>query len=263
MPTILDKIIVEKKNEVLRLKNVTLQQTLEPEKKPSLFEILKNTDSLQIIAEIKRASPSKGIINHIIDPVDQVIQYEKAGAACISVLTDTPFFKGTFNDLKEVTQAVHIPVLCKDFIIDKIQIDYAKAHGASVILLIVAALDKETLSTLYEYAVDQDLEVLVEVHDEDELKTALEIDAKIIGINNRDLKTFEVDLQHTACIAKEFPFNENRVLISESGIKHKKDANFVAKLGASAVLVGETLMRSGNIETTLQSLQVPKGVVSR
>ena len=260
MTTILDNIIAEKENEIQRLKALSFQQSFEPEKKPSLFEMLKGANQLQIISEIKRASPSKGIINVGVNPVEQALQYEKAGAACISVLTDTPFFKGTFEDLKEVTQVVQIPVLCKDFIIDEVQIDYAKANGASVILLIAAALSKVRLSSLYQYASEQELEILVEVHDEQELQKALELDAKIIGINNRNLKTFEVDLQHTAAIAKHFPFHEDRVLISESGIQSLDDANFVSDLGASAILVGETLMRSGDIKTTLQSLKVQKGV---
>ncbi|MGM9967944.1 indole-3-glycerol phosphate synthase TrpC [Rummeliibacillus sp. TYF005] len=258
MTTILDKIIAEKRNEVLRLKKESTQLSFEVSKKPSLFEKLKNAKNLQIISEIKRSSPSKGVINSTVNPVHQALDYEKAGAACISVLTDQPFFNGSFNDLKNVTQIVKIPVLCKDFIIDEVQIDFAKAHGASVILLIVAALSKEDLSKLYHYATDQGLEVLVEVHDEEELKVALEIDAKLIGINNRNLKTFEVDLKHTERVAKLFPFHEDRVLISESGIKDSTDAKFVAEIGASAVLVGETLMRSGDIETTLHSLQVPK-----
>lgn len=261
MTTILDKIIAEKRTEVLRLKRESTQLSFEVSKKPSLFEKLKNSKNLQIISEIKRSSPSKGIINSSVNPANQALQYAKAGAACISVLTDTPFFNGNFQDLKDVTQIVEIPVLCKDFIIDKVQIDFAKAHGASVILLIVAALSKKELSNLYQYATDQGLEILVEVHDEEELKVALEIDAKLIGINNRNLKTFEVDLRNTEKVAKSFPFHENRVLISESGIKDSNDAKFVAGIGASAVLVGETLMRSGDIESTLHSLQVPKGVV--
>lgn len=261
MTTILDKIIAEKRNEVLRLKKESTQLSFEVSKKPSLFEKLKNSKNLQIISEIKRSSPSKGIINSSVNPANQASQYAKAGAACISVLTDQPFFNGSFNDLKDVTQIVEIPVLCKDFIIDEVQIDFAKAHGASVILLIVAALSKAELSKLYQYATNQGLEILVEVHDEEELKVALEIDAKLIGINNRNLKTFEVDLRHTEKVAKLFPFHENRVLISESGIKDSNDAKFVAEFGASAVLVGETLMRSGDIEGTLHSLQVPKGSV--
>lgn len=263
MTTILDTILAEKKNEVERLKEQTISPKNDLKKRPSLFDKLKNSTHLQIISEIKRASPSKGIINNEVIPVKQALQYEKAGAACISVLTDTPFFKGTFNDLRDVTEAVEIPVLCKDFIIDEIQIDYAKANGASVVLLIVAALPFDRLAVLYQYATNQGLEVLVEVHDEKELQIALDIDAKIIGINNRNLKTFKVDLQHTEIITKHFPFDENHVLISESGIKTTDDAKFVASLGASAILVGETLMRSGNIESTLQSLQVAKDVVAR
>lgn len=262
MTTILDTIIEKKREEVQRLKKENLLQQSEEKIRPSLYEKLKSAKTLQVISEIKRASPSKGIINNGVNPVKQALLYEKAGAACISVLTDTPFFKGTFEDLKNVTDAVQIPVLCKDFIIDEIQIDYAKFHGASVILLIVAALSKEKLASLYQYATSKNLDVLVEVHDDKELQTALEIDAKIIGINNRDLKTFQVDLQHTATIAKKFPFQEERVLISESGMKTVEDAKFVATCGVSAILVGETLMRSNDVETTLTALQVPKGVVA-
>jgi len=262
MTTILEKIIAEKENEIQRLKALTLQQSFAPEKRSSLFEKLKGSNQLQIISEIKRASPSKGIINNGVKPGDQAVQYEKAGAACISVLTDTPFFKGTFKDLKEVTQAVQIPVLCKDFIIDEIQIDYAKANGASIILLIVVALSKAKLYSLYQYACEQGLEILVEVHDAHELQIALDIDAKIIGINNRNLKTFEVNLQQTETIAKYFPFHENRVLISESGIQSSDDAKFVAGFGVSAILVGESLMRSGDIKATLHSFQIQKDVIN-
>ena len=123
------------------------------------------SDRLQVISEIKRASPSKGLIAEGVNPADQAIQYAEAGAACISVLTDTPFFQGTFDDLAEVARTVSIPILCKDFVIHPIQIDYAKYAGASVVLLIVAALDQEKLTAIYKYAVSKGLEVLVEVHD--------------------------------------------------------------------------------------------------
>ena len=198
-----------------------------------------------------------------INPADQASQYAEAGAACISVLTDTPFFQGTFDDLAEVARTVSIPILCKDFIIHPIQIDYAKHAGASVVLLIVAALELEKLSSLYKYAVSKGLEVLVEVHDSVELDLALQLDAKLIGVNNRDLRTFDVDLSRTAEIAAIFPFEEERVLISESGIWDSTNAIKVANYGASAVLVGESLMRSGEVGNTLHSLQVKREVITK
>lgn len=225
-------------------------------KRPSLFEKLLETDRLQVIAEMKRASPSKGMIKEGADPVAQAKAYEKSGAACISVLTDTTFFKGSFQDLSDVAHAVETPLLCKDFVVHPVQIDRAKAAGASVVLLIVAALDDEQLAELHTYALSLGLEVLVEVHDVHELTRALQIDATLIGVNNRDLKTFEVDLKRSEEVAAAFPFHDKRVLISESGLAGGKDAERVAEVGASAVLVGESLMRSGSVEEAIQAMQV-------
>lgn len=260
--TILDKILQQKHHEVRQL---LTQQTVQQENRPSrpsLFDKLYQSEHLQVIAEMKRASPSKGLIAEGADPVAQAVIYEQAGAACISVLTDAHFFKGSFDDLAAVANAVSIPLLCKDFMIHSAQIDRAKSAGASVILLIVAALPDKELSALYAYAVAAGLEVLVEVHDEAELERALALDAKLIGVNNRDLRTFEVDLQRTEEIAALFPFHEERVLISESGIWQAEDALRVSKTGASAVLVGESLMRSDSVAEAIQSLQVTtQGVV--
>ena len=260
--TILDKILQQKHHEVRQL---LTQQTVQQENRPSrpsLFDKLYQSKHLQVIAEMKRASPSKGLIAEGADPVAQAVIYEQAGVACISVLTDAHFFKGSFDDLAAVANVVSTPLLCKDFMIHSAQIDRAKNAGASVILLIVAALTDEELSSLYEYAVAAGLEVLVEVHDEVELKRALALDAKLIGVNNRNLRTFEVDLQRTEEIAALFPFHEERVLISESGIWQAEDALRVSKVGASAVLVGESLMRSDSVAAAILSLQVAtQGVV--
>lgn len=253
--TILDQIIDHKKTELPALKANAPQFETTVKKRPSLYETLIHANHLQVISEMKRASPSKGDIATHIDPVTQATQYEKAGAACISVLTETKYFKGCYADLNAVANAVNIPVLCKDFIIDEVQIDYAKAAGASVILLIVAALTDEVLARLHRYATANELEVLVEVHDLQELDRALAIDARIIGVNNRNLKTFEVDLKQTETIARAF--NRNDIaFISESGIWNEQDAALVASYGAKAVLVGESLMRSGNVVADLQSLQI-------
>lgn len=255
--TILDEILVEKRREVQNMlaEQDVLQVTHSP--RPSLFNRLYKTENMQVIAEMKRASPSKGLIAEGADPVAQAISYYNAGAACISVLTDSHFFKGSFEDLAAVGDNVPIPLLCKDFIIHPVQIDRAKGAGASVILLIVAALTDDELNNLHAYALASGLEVLVEVHDGLELKRAIAIDAKLIGVNNRDLRTFKVDLKRTEEIAALFPFDEERVLISESGIWESEDALLVADAGASAVLVGESLMRSGAVATAIQSLQVP------
>lgn len=258
--TILDRIIKEKEREVQILLQNPPKKIKVPTNRPSLFDTLYQNKRLQVIAEMKRASPSKGVINEGANPVEQATIYEQAGAACISVLTDSSFFKGSFEDLKEVSKAVGLPLLCKDFIIHEVQIDQAKASGASVILLIVAALEEGQLQTLYKYAKREKLEILVEVHNIDELQQALKLDAKLIGVNNRDLKTFEVDLARTTEIADIFPFHEKRVLISESGMQTSQDADIVANHGASAILVGETLMQSGDVAQTLASFKVKKGV---
>jgi len=260
---ILTKIIEQKKIEVADLlAQPDLLTNFSESKRASLFTTLKTADTLQVIAEMKRASPSKGLIAEGANPVKQAKIYAQAGAAAISVLTDKTFFKGSFDDLAAVANAVQTPLLCKDFMIDRVQIRYAKAAGASIILLIVAALDDATLQDLYHFASSLGLEVLVEVHDTVELERALAVGAKLIGVNNRDLRTFEVDLARTKEIAQAFPFGEQRVLISESGIWNNEDAKKVATMGASAVLVGESLMRSGDAGIALQQLQVPRAGAS-
>lgn len=257
--TILDDILCVKRLEVKQLlmeEHIVSRETISS--RPSLFHLLRASSKLEVIAEMKRASPSKGMIASETDPVEQAKIYEKAGAACISVLTDETFFKGSMSDLEAVANVVKTPLLCKDFIIHEVQIDRAKRAGASVILLIVAALEDEQLLRLHRYAASSGLEVLVEVHDVNELERALVIDAKIIGVNNRDLRTFTVDLTKTEEVAKRFPFHEDRVFISESGIRNSVDAKRVGAAGAAAVLVGETLMRSMDAEAAITSLQIVK-----
>lgn len=253
--TILDKIIEQKKTELPGLLATAPSFSTIEKVRPSLYETLIQSNSLQVISEMKRASPSKGDIATHVDPVEQALQYEEAGAACISVLTEQAFFKGSYADLNAVANAVNIPVLCKDFIIHEVQIDYAKAAGASVILLIVAALTDEQLKALHSYATGLQLEVLVEVHDVEELQRALLLDAKIIGVNNRNLKTFEVSLATTAEIAEHFS-SSSIAFISESGIFNSEDAQIVANAGAKGILVGEALMRSGDVKNSLKTLQI-------
>ncbi|PPA71820.1 indole-3-glycerol phosphate synthase TrpC [Jeotgalibacillus proteolyticus] len=257
--TILDKILKQKALEVEDIKrDPSLLLTKEGEKteKVTLKDSLDLRTRLGVIAEIKRASPSKGIINEGIDPVKQARLYESNGASAISVLTDEQFFKGSMEDLTNVANAVSVPVLCKDFIIDGIQIERAQKAGASIILLIVAALEQEALTALFNKAKELGLEVLVEVHDEDELTRALNLGAELIGVNNRNLKTFEVDLEISKRLAAQMPLNEIH-FISESGILTEKEAKIASDSGASGVLVGEVLMKSDDAGGLLHSLQVP------
>ncbi|MFS0776527.1 indole-3-glycerol phosphate synthase TrpC [Neobacillus sp. 3P2-tot-E-2] len=255
METILDRIINEKQKEVLKLRAGDLIK-VEAKPKRSFIRKLQNADEIAIISEFKRASPSKGLINNGVEPADQAARYEKAGASAVSVLTDSAFFKGSFADLRAVREAVDLPILCKDFIIDSIQIDQAAAHGADIILLIVAALNETTLEQLYQYARSLDLEVLVEVHNQEELEKALKIGAKLIGVNNRDLKTFNVSLDVTESLAKSIK-DSGAFLISESGIHHREDVERVRSAGANGILVGEALMKSPDLAKSFQDFRLP------
>ncbi|HLS60006.1 MAG TPA: indole-3-glycerol phosphate synthase TrpC [Virgibacillus sp.] len=253
--TILNKIIKEKENEVAILKGKKFTSNISGEIIP-FSEKISGSTKMNIIAEIKRSSPSKGAIQMEVDPVTQAKEYERLGASAISVLTDSPFFNGSMQDLIAVREAVSLPILCKDFMIDPIQIDQAKAAGATIILLIAAALDHQALTSMYKYAQSLDLEVLVEVHDEDEMERALNLEATMIGINNRNLKTFEVDLETTAELAS-MVYDPETVVVSESGIRTREDVIGVEKAGAQVVLIGETLMRSTNLPKTFGDLQIP------
>lgn len=253
--TILDKIIAEKKKEVIQLKSQPIEQKEYP-KIETFYNRVKAKDTMAVIAEIKRASPSKGMINADVDPIKQAKLYADNGASAISVLTDTPFFKGSMDDLRAVRDMVDVPILCKDFIIDPVQIDAAKAAGANIILLIATALDDARLKQLYDYAISLDLEVLCEVHNEAEIERVLLLDPKIIGVNNRNLKTFDVDLAHTLQLAKKLTSPET-ILISESGIETRQDVEKVAQVQTEVILVGETLMRAESVATTLQDFQIP------
>ncbi|MCM3112309.1 indole-3-glycerol phosphate synthase TrpC [Lederbergia lenta] len=255
--TILDRILAQKEIEVRELKAIYNAHKVETvQERPSLYDNFQQTEKINVIAEVKRASPSKGAINENVDPISQAKQYEQAGAGAISVLTDVTFFKGSMADLSAVAKTVKVPLLCKDFMIDRIQIDVAKDHGASVILLIAAAMSEDRLKDLYDYARALNLDVLFEVHNEQEAETALKICARIVGINNRNLKTFDVDLGVTERVASMLK-GENILLVSESGIRTRADVEQVEAAGAKAILVGETLMRSDNIAETMSDIRVP------
>lgn len=255
--TILADILNQKEKEIELLKQQALRESpLETKPAAKIAQSFHNTQQMNIIAEIKRASPSKGEIDSGVDPVKQAKLYEACGASAISILTDETFFKGSMDDLRAVHQVVDVPILCKDFIIDPVQIDHAKAAGASIILLIVAAMPTATLKELYKYATQQGLEVLCEVHNQPEMQTAIDLGATIIGINNRNLKTFDVHLPTTEQLASMVT-NPNTILISESGIKSHEDVSQIAKYRVNGILVGETLMRSNSLPELFKNFKVP------
>lgn len=208
---------------------------------------------INIIAEIKRASPSKGVINDKIDVAETAKSYEKGGACAISVLTEEDRFGGSLEDLKTARNAVNLPILRKDFVFDELQIYEAAEAGADVILLIVAMLDDEVLQKLHHLAEKiLGLDVLVEVHTLEELERAEKIGAKIIGINNRDLHSFKVSLEVSRQLIKSAP--KDALMVAESGISTRKEIDELRELGFSGFLIGETLMRSGNVAEELGKL---------
>lgn len=223
--------------------------------------------AIALIAEVKKASPSAGVICQDFDPVRIARKYEAAGAACLSVLTDEKFFQGSLDDLRQIRAAVKLPLLRKDFIIDERQILEAIEWGADAILLIVAILDDARLRRFHSLASGAGLAALVEVHDEAELARALAAGAALIGVNNRDLKTFKVDLGTTERLAATMKDRRLKrtdgstplppLLVAESGIHTRKDVERLAQCGASAILVGESLMKNGDIPGKVRELIGP------
>jgi indole-3-glycerol phosphate synthase len=210
------------------------------------------SSEMSIIAEVKRSSPSKGKLAAIADPAGLAEQYENAGAPVISVLTEQRRFGGSLADLDAVRSRVNIPILRKDFMVDEYQFFEARAHGADVVLLIVAALSQSQLNDFHQLAEGLGMRALVEVHTNDELERALEISPTIIGVNSRNLKTLEVDAQ---CFAELIPrIPRDVVRVAESGISTRKDVEFAQSNGATAILVGEALVRAGDPALAMQEL---------
>ena len=205
-----------------------------------------------VIAEIKKASPSKGVIRADFDPQAIARSYEAGGAACLSVLTDVDFFQGSDVYLKQARDACGLPVLRKDFIVDEYQIYEARALGADCVLLIVAALDDARLRSYALLAKMLQMDALLEVHDTDELQRALQADSPLVGINNRDLRTFGLDLQTTLTLKPEVP--DGRLLVTESGILHREDVALMRGNGVHAFLVGEAMMRAEEPGAALRAL---------
>lgn len=245
---ILDKILASKQDEIQKRKTLVPAAELAkrlngaPAARDFAGAIRRGPDgAIRLVAEFKRASPSQGVIRADLGPAQVARLYAGAGAAAMSVLTDAPFFRGGFEDLRSAREAVKIPVLQKDFILDDYQLLEARTLGADAILLIVAALPGDELARLHERAAGLGLAALVEVHDESDLERALAIQPKIIGINNRDLRTFRVDVAATFRLRPSIP--PAIIVISESGIRSRAEALRLQKAGVDAMLVGERLMR--------------------
>jgi indole-3-glycerol phosphate synthase len=263
--TILDAIVEQKKREVARLPErhvapTDLRAALEARGERRDFEAaLRNPKAgpVALIAEVKKASPSAGIICLDFDPVRIAKAYESAGASCLSVLTDEQFFQGSLAYLRQIRQAVRLPLLRKDFIIDERQILEAIEWGADALLLIVAILTDPQLRHLHALATEAGLAVLVEVHHEVELDRALAAGARLIGANSRDLKTFKVDLATTERLAarlRQSPPGNERLLVAESGIHSRADVERLARGGVQAILVGESLLRRADIPAQVREL---------
>ena len=255
----LDQIVQTKIEEVERLKASTGLKALEKSASgmPATlgFERAlreRRRSNMGLIAEVKKASPSKGLIRGNFDPAALAEAYERAGADCLSVLTDREYFQGSNEYLQQARQSVNIPILRKDFIIDEIQIYEARAIGADAVLLIAAILTTEQMRNFLSEARALQLDALVEVHDRHELERVLELDATLIGINNRNLKTFVTDLRSTEQLIGLIP--NGPLKVSESGISTTDEINYLASVGTDAVLVGEHFMRQPSVEDAVNGL---------
>ena len=257
-PDVLKKIAAYKVDEVAALRDdisiEELREIARDQAPPRGFtKAIQNTSGTALICEVKKASPSKGIIREDFDPIKIARAYETGGAACLSVLTDGPGFMGSNEIFKAVRQTTGLPLLRKDFMIDPIQITESRVMGADCILIILAMIDDDTAKDLIEEATRLGMDALVETHDEAELARAVALGAPLIGINNRDLRTFETTLDTFDKLAGQAP--NHATLIAESGIFTKADIERLAKDGAQGYLIGESLMRQDDIVAAVKSLR--------
>tara|TARA_Y100001970_G_scaffold152586_1_gene186851 strand:+ start:3440 stop:4330 length:891 start_codon:yes stop_codon:yes gene_type:complete len=265
---ILEEIVWHKDKEINNFKNsFPLKDFLKNIDKLSptkgfIKNLMKSENQPAVIAEIKKASPSKGVIRDHFNPEEIALIYEKSGASCLSVLTDQKFFQGGFDILFKVSKLTNLPILCKDFIISAYQIYKARFSGADAILLIAAILKDSDLVYLNKIANKLNMDVLVEIHDNNELERVLNLNCfKLIGINNRDLKTFQTNLKVTLNmmrnLGKKYINSNNEIFISESGIKCYEDLKLLKSVGIRGVLVGESLMKDEDIEQNFRKLLRP------
>lgn len=259
--SILSRIVAAKRSEVAEIQASASEAewTRRAAAGPSVrdfFTALNDPDKTRgvprLIAEVKKASPSKGVIRADFDPVAIAQTYQRHGAACISVLTDEPFFQGRLEYLRQIRQSVDIPLLRKDFIIDPCQVYQARAAGADAVLLIAECLDDDSLRRLHDLIVALGMTPLVELYDPENLPRVLAAGARLIGVNNRDLRTFRVDLDHTIRLRRQIP--ADRAVVGESGIETFDDARRLAAAGVQAMLVGESLMRQPDIGPAVDRL---------
>jgi len=241
---------VEQRRDAVPLATLERQLTARGEDRPFTEALVH--PGISVIAEHKRRSPSAGAIREGATVSDIVCAYERAGAAALSILTEGPHFGGSLEDLRAARAATRLPILRKDFVVDQYQLYESAAAGADAILLIVAALEPRQLERLHGEARALDLDVLVEVHDAEELETALELDADVIGINNRDLTDFSVDMQRTFELLSDIP--AGKTVVSESGIATREQLDELERVGVDAVLVGEALMRADDVEAACRAL---------
>jgi indole-3-glycerol phosphate synthase len=254
--SVLERIVEDTRDEVGRRRESVPLSRLEaaaaerPEQRP--FEEALLRPGISLIAEHKRRSPSAGTIREGATVEDIVLAYERGGATCLSILTEPFHFAGSLDDLRAARAVTHLPVLRKDFIVDRYQLYESAAAGADAILLIVAALNPEDLYELLREARALDLDALVEVHGERELEVALDVEADILGINNRDLTDFTVDIERTYELLSDIP--AGKTVVSESGFSSRDQLDELERVGVDAVLIGETLMRSGDVEDAVRRL---------
>jgi indole-3-glycerol phosphate synthase len=257
MPTILDKMIASKRGQIERARSISPEAELRARLADAppvrdFFGSLAAAGPIKLIAEVKKASPSAGVIRADFEPVDIAKTYQAHGATCLSVLTDEPYFQGRLEYLAQVRAAVGLPVLRKDFILDAYQLVEARAAGADAVLLIAECLDDCQLRKLFREACELGLTPLVELYDPANLQRVFDAGATLIGVNNRNLHTFEVDLEHSIRMRNEVP--DECVLVAESGIKTRADVERLEAAGVDAVLVGESLMREADIGAAVDRL---------
>ncbi|MCO6458250.1 MAG: indole-3-glycerol phosphate synthase TrpC [Pirellulaceae bacterium] len=257
MTTILDKIVATKRREIEAVRQalpaLELRARLADVPPPrDFFSPLAAPGPIKLIAEVKKASPSKGLIRADFDPAEIARQYARHGATCISVLTDVEYFQGSLENLRQVRAAVSVPLLRKDFILDSYQLLEARCAGADGVLLIAECLDDCNLRKLHHEALELGLTPLVEFYDAENLERVLEAGATLVGINNRDLRTFHTDLEHTVRLRSQLP--ESCVVVGESGIHSHEDVRRLAAAGVDAILVGEHLMRQPDIGAAVRTL---------